>query len=178
MASLIKLYKFYRDLNPATLSGAIDVIVVQSKTNELKCTPFHVRFGKLKLLLPQEKTVSMTVNGQPVDMYMKLGDQGEAFFVMDVKSDEVGSDIDSDYWTSPIIPPEDMQHTKVDPLDLEDYVSAVGSEASFTESLHEPLTIQVDKLGLDSQDPVSASGIYFLNDLIQRESVFDAFACE
>jgi phosphatidate phosphatase LPIN len=43
------------DINPATLSGAIDVVVVERPDGTLHCSPFHVRFGKLHLLRPQEK---------------------------------------------------------------------------------------------------------------------------
>lgn len=49
---------FYNELNPATLSGAVDIVVVQQPDGELACSPFHVRFGKLSLLMPQEKKVS------------------------------------------------------------------------------------------------------------------------
>lgn len=82
--------EFYRDINPATLTGAIDIIVVMQddgddakkrneslasgrsgghkdneennvssdKNTHLACSPFHVRFGKLQLLRPQDKIVS------------------------------------------------------------------------------------------------------------------------
>jgi phosphatidate phosphatase LPIN len=53
------VYDFTKDINPATLSGAIDVIVVQDADGSLACSPFHVRFGKLKLLMPSEKAVSV-----------------------------------------------------------------------------------------------------------------------
>lgn len=49
--------KFYSEINPATLSGAIDVVVVEQPGGELACSPFHVRFGKLSVLRPQEKKV-------------------------------------------------------------------------------------------------------------------------
>lgn len=51
--------KFYNELNPATLSGAIDVVVVEQANGDLACSPFHVRFGKLSILRPQEKVVSI-----------------------------------------------------------------------------------------------------------------------
>ncbi|PVU94635.1 hypothetical protein BB559_002945 [Furculomyces boomerangus] len=98
---------FYRDLNPATLSGAVDIIVVKDKEGELRCSPFHVRFGKLQLLRPSDKTASfinysveIIVNDQKADFYMKLGESGEAFFVL-----ETDGDIPSDVETSPIISP-------------------------------------------------------------------------
>lgn len=52
----------YRGLNPATLSGGIDVLVVQQVDGSFRCSPFHVRFGKLGVLRSREKVVSA---GQP-----------------------------------------------------------------------------------------------------------------
>lgn len=54
---LTSVQSFYNELNPATLSGAIDIVVVQQPNGDLACSPFHVRFGKLSLLMPQEKKV-------------------------------------------------------------------------------------------------------------------------
>lgn len=54
-------YQIYKDLNPSTLTGAIDVIVVERRAEngetELVCSPFHVRFGKWQVLLPADKKV-------------------------------------------------------------------------------------------------------------------------
>jgi phosphatidate phosphatase PAH1 len=55
---LSSVSKVYNELNPATLSGAIDIVVVEQPNGDLACSPFHVRFGKLSLLMPQEKKVS------------------------------------------------------------------------------------------------------------------------
>ena len=44
-------------INAATLSGAIDIVVVPQEDGTLKTTPFHVRFGKLQLLNSSEKIV-------------------------------------------------------------------------------------------------------------------------
>ncbi|CAG8843208.1 17182_t:CDS:2, partial [Gigaspora margarita] len=72
MQSVYKLVstvnQFYREINPSTLSGAIDVIVVQQPNGDLACSPFHVRFGKLSVLRPQEK---------------RCYEAGEAFFVFE-----------------------------------------------------------------------------------------------
>jgi phosphatidate phosphatase LPIN len=75
--------EFYKDLNPATLSGAIDVIVVERPDGTLHCSPFHVRFGKMHLLRPQEKNVELFINSKPVPFAMKVGEAGEAFFVVE-----------------------------------------------------------------------------------------------
>ncbi|KAK2198407.1 bifunctional Lipin [Babesia duncani] len=89
------------DFNQATLSGSIDIICVRhrevvedgegsaSDCNAsggpkerwvYRSTPFHVRFGKAKLLKSREKTVSIYVNGELSNLTMKLGAAGEAFF--------------------------------------------------------------------------------------------------
>ncbi|KAI4802017.1 hypothetical protein KUCAC02_019878 [Chaenocephalus aceratus] len=54
--------KSYRGLNPATLSGCIDVIVVRQPDGSLQCSPFHVRFGKMGVLRSLEKVVDMEIN--------------------------------------------------------------------------------------------------------------------
>ena len=68
-------------INQSTLSGAIDVVVVPQPDGTLRSTPFHVRFGKLQLLNPQEKVVTITINDAPAAFAMKLGYSGEAYFV-------------------------------------------------------------------------------------------------
>ncbi len=45
------------NINAATLSGAIDIIVIPQEDGTLKSTPFHARFGKLQLLNSSEKVV-------------------------------------------------------------------------------------------------------------------------
>lgn len=78
------------DFNQATLSGCIDIICVRNPhTGELHSTPFHVRFGKAKLLRSREKIVTVTVNSRPTSLVMKLGAAGEAYFMQEVE-DNVG----------------------------------------------------------------------------------------
>ncbi|CAK7222323.1 lipin Ned1 [Sporothrix eucalyptigena] len=90
----------WNSINPATLSGAIDVIVVEQEDGTLMCSPFHVRFGKFSLLRPYEKKVEFKVNGARQDYSMKLGEGGEAFFVF-----ETTDDIPQSMQTSPISSP-------------------------------------------------------------------------
>uniref|UniRef100_A0A8C0ZLQ4 phosphatidate phosphatase n=1 Tax=Castor canadensis TaxID=51338 RepID=A0A8C0ZLQ4_CASCN len=92
--------ELYRGLNPATLSGGIDVLVVKQADGSFRCSPFHVRFGKLGVLRSREKVVDIEINGEPVDLHMKLGDNGEAFFVQELESDE--EDVPPRLCTSPI----------------------------------------------------------------------------
>jgi len=98
---------FYNDINPATLTGAIDVIVVEQENGDLQASPFHVRFGKMGVLRASEKVVGtiftaslyqffqpflaqvdIKINDEDVSIQMKLGDSGEAFFVEPLPDDE------------------------------------------------------------------------------------------
>uniref|UniRef100_A0A8C2FXQ1 phosphatidate phosphatase n=1 Tax=Cyprinus carpio TaxID=7962 RepID=A0A8C2FXQ1_CYPCA len=84
----VQVKELYRGLNPATLSGCIDVIVVRQPDGALICSPFHVRFGKMGVLRSREKVVDIEINGEPVDLHMKLGENGEAFFVKETEGDQ------------------------------------------------------------------------------------------
>uniref|UniRef100_A0A8C5QUC0 phosphatidate phosphatase n=2 Tax=Leptobrachium leishanense TaxID=445787 RepID=A0A8C5QUC0_9ANUR len=96
----VTVKELYRGLNPATLSGCIDVIVVRQPNGNLQCSPFHVRFGKMGVLRSREKVVDIQINGDCVDLHMKLGDNGEAFFVEEMEDEE---SIPSHLATSPIV---------------------------------------------------------------------------
>ena len=69
----------YNNINPSTLTGtltdglstwfllifhfclgAIDIIVVKQEDGTLRCTPFHVRFGKLGVLQNHQNKVGDT----------------------------------------------------------------------------------------------------------------------
>ncbi|CEI64577.1 unnamed protein product [Fusarium venenatum] len=90
----------WNSINPATLSGAIDVIVVEHEDGSLVCSPFHVRFGKFSLLRPWDKKVEFKVNGVKQSYSMKLGEGGEAFFVF-----ETTDRIPQSLQTSPLVSP-------------------------------------------------------------------------
>ncbi|XP_036387349.1 phosphatidate phosphatase LPIN1-like isoform X1 [Megalops cyprinoides] len=96
----VTVKELYRGLNPATLTGGIDVIVVRQPDGSLQCSPFHVRFGKLGVLRSKEKVVDIEINGEPVELHMKLGDNGEAFFVEE--SEDLEERVPAHLCTSPI----------------------------------------------------------------------------
>lgn len=104
MNSLVKVFsnfrEFYSEINGATLTGAIDVIIVEQPDGSYVCSPFHVRFGKLGVLRSREKIVDIEVNGEPVDIHMKLGESGEAFFVEECLEDD--DEVPAHMATSPI----------------------------------------------------------------------------
>ncbi|XP_056277839.1 phosphatidate phosphatase LPIN2 isoform X2 [Pseudoliparis swirei] len=82
---LVTVKELYKGINQATLSGCIDVVVVLQRDGTYQCSPFHVRFGKLGVLRSKEKVIDIEVNGEPVELHMKLGDNGEAFFVQEAE---------------------------------------------------------------------------------------------
>jgi phosphatidate phosphatase PAH1 len=49
----------YNEINGATLTGAIDVVVVEQPDGTFTCSPFHVRFGKIGVLRSREKVVNI-----------------------------------------------------------------------------------------------------------------------
>uniref|UniRef100_A0A8C7ZXQ9 phosphatidate phosphatase n=1 Tax=Oryzias sinensis TaxID=183150 RepID=A0A8C7ZXQ9_9TELE len=96
---LVTVKELYKGINQATLSGCIDVVVVRQRDGTFQCSPFHVRFGKLGVLRSKEKVIDIEVNGEPVDLHMKLGDNGEAFFVQETEQTNI---IPAHLATSPI----------------------------------------------------------------------------
>lgn len=123
----------WNSINPSTLSGAIDVIVVEQEDGTLVCSPFHVRFGKFSLLRPYEKKVEFQVNGEKQEYSMKLGEGGEAFFVF-----ETTDNIPQSLQTSPLVspassPPLDAQQggvpglQELESLDLNDTATKARS---------------------------------------------------
>uniref|UniRef100_A0A672Q100 phosphatidate phosphatase n=1 Tax=Sinocyclocheilus grahami TaxID=75366 RepID=A0A672Q100_SINGR len=125
---LVTMKELYKGINQATLSGCIDVVVVRQKDGTYQCSPFHVRFGKLGVLRSKEKVIDIEINGEPVDLHMKLGDNGEAFFVQE--TEEQNEIVPAHLATSPI-PTEShlfwiggdhrsSQNLDDDPLDPED----------------------------------------------------------
>ncbi|KAL2154266.1 hypothetical protein VTH82DRAFT_2942 [Thermothelomyces myriococcoides] len=140
----------WNSINPATLSGAIDVIVVEQEDGSLACSPFHVRFGKFSLLRPYEKKVEFKVNGVKQPYPMKLGEGGEAFFVF-----ETSDTIPKSLQTSPLVSPasspplnasQNGQPSLQEPesLDLND----VGGKAR-SSSFHRPTPNVLQPVGRD-----------------------------
>ncbi|XP_063075235.1 phosphatidate phosphatase LPIN2 isoform X2 [Engraulis encrasicolus] len=97
---LVTVKELYKGINQATLSGCIDVVVVRQRDGTYQCSPFHVRFGKLGVLRSKEKVIDIEINGEAVDLHMKLGDNGEAFFVQE--TEEQNEVVPAHLATSPI----------------------------------------------------------------------------
>ncbi|KAI3761166.1 hypothetical protein L1987_51576 [Smallanthus sonchifolius] len=71
--------------------GAVDIVVVQQQDGSLKSSPWYVKFGKFQgVLKAKVRVVDINVNGVDADFHMYLDPRGEAYFVREVDSDEVG----------------------------------------------------------------------------------------
>ena len=138
----------WNSINPATLSGAIDVVVVEQEDGSLACSPFHIRFGKFSLLRPSEKKVEFKVNGEKRDFPMKLGVGGEAFFVF-----ETLDDVPEAYQTSPLVSPAASPELKAsapetpalqepDPFDLEKNTLGVPQDVAYRTKGHSRSTTE------------------------------------
>ncbi|XP_010956380.3 phosphatidate phosphatase LPIN2 isoform X1 [Camelus bactrianus] len=134
---IVTVKELYKGINQATLSGCIDVVVVRQQDGSFQCSPFHVRFGKLGVLRSKEKVIDIEINGDAVDLHMKLGDNGEAFFVEE--TEEEYEKLPAYLATSPI-PTEDQFFTDIDsPLvkpggQSADISHILETEAVFTSS--------------------------------------------
>ena len=74
------------EFNKATLSGALDVIVVEHEDGTMLCNPFRIRFGKLKLLKSSSQPISITINGNLSSIQMRLSQSGEGYFPINEES--------------------------------------------------------------------------------------------
>lgn len=75
------------NVNSATFSGAVDILVVPQEDGSYACTSWHVRFGKLQLLNTSEKKIHVRVNDKEIKgMRMRVGRAGEAYFVSETSS--------------------------------------------------------------------------------------------
>ena len=130
-------------------------------TGSLACSPFHVRFGKFALFRPSEKKkvreelihdrawsetddeqVEFWVNDVKQEFAMKLGEEGETFFVF-----ETSSDVPESLQTSPLVSPALLP--KPSP-----------NQGSASSSLQEP-----DFLDLDIQRRSSRSNSHSTGDI-------------
>ena len=73
-------------VNPNTLSGSVDIIIVKHRDGTLKSTPFHVRFGKNQVIRRSRERlpIYISVNDTVAPFNMVMGDGGVAYFEVPV----------------------------------------------------------------------------------------------
>jgi len=89
----------YNNINPITLSGVNDIIVVEGDDGELRCSPFQLRFSKLKFTTARNQ-VHIIVNGKLTDIDMTITSQGDLFFEQEIVKDGSGYEKVVDYLQS------------------------------------------------------------------------------
>ncbi|XP_033251333.1 phosphatidate phosphatase LPIN3-like [Drosophila miranda] len=146
MNSLARVFSnfrdFYSEINAATLTGAIDVIVVEQKDWEFQCSPFHVRFGKMGVLRSREKV-------------MKLGDAGKAFFVEECLEDD-DDELPANLATSPI--PLSFMNLREHGNDTMEDISGVTDDKNASEELQIPLPLpRRNSIDFSKEEPKEAA---------------------
>lgn len=87
----------YNNINPITLSGVNDIIVVRHPDGTLKCSPFQLRFSKLQFYNSKSQTVHVYINGQITDINMTITSQGDLFFEKEPANENADLDQLIDY---------------------------------------------------------------------------------
>ncbi|KAK6465128.1 Lipin/Ned1/Smp2-domain-containing protein [Scheffersomyces coipomensis] len=165
------VYNQWSSLNPATLSGAIDIIVVEHPDGSMHCSPWHIRFGKFQIIKPSQKKIDLYVNDIKTDLPMKLGDGGEAFFVFETENGDI---LSQSVLTSPVISPVnspggspmsspgytyDLNKSEPDLLDLNAGSNYVEDKIRLSDST--PMTPIRSRTGTPTPTPALQSKIAF-----------------
>uniref|UniRef100_A0A915DRC9 Lipin N-terminal domain-containing protein n=1 Tax=Ditylenchus dipsaci TaxID=166011 RepID=A0A915DRC9_9BILA len=124
---------FYTSMNPATLSGAIDVIVVEQPDGSYLSTPFHIRFGKYGVFNYDDKYVDIQINGEEIPLKMKLGENGVAFFVEET---EDGEQVPRYLATSPCLIALILTNLRLHPGDTKDSSGSCASTHYSSQTFH------------------------------------------
>ncbi|EGR28500.1 lipin family protein, putative [Ichthyophthirius multifiliis] len=124
------------DINQSTLSGCVDIIVVEQKDGSLKSTPFHVRFGILKVLRSNEKIVSIKINDILQNITMKMDSTGAAYF------EEIREEKQLDKQSQNI---HLMSQDEFSDLDIQPYPLSDDEKISVKKKSEQNLTILNDK---------------------------------
>lgn len=141
--------KTWSSINPSTLSGAIDVIVVEQPDGTLSCSPFHVRFGKFQILKPSQKKVQVLVNDKSTNIPMKLSEQGEAHFVFETSDDL--KNIPVDLLASPVLSDINSPTSSPDGKNLEEPSFLDIDSSPQQNPLKSPATIEDFKRNLNKK---------------------------
>jgi len=168
------------NVNSATFSGAVDILVVPQEDGSYACTSWHVRFGKLQLLNTSEKKIHVKVNDKEIKgMRMRVGRAGEAYFVSETSSKpppEFQASIDpehglSDEETFDMEPRaahddwavQDDKHAHVVDLELDPAIEGDWGQAPFFPTDDAAHSRQQSNDSLRGSDPVPKKGLHNSN---------------
>lgn len=149
------VYNQWNSLNPATLSGAIDIIVIEQPNGTLQTSPWHVRFGKFQIIKPLQKKIDLYVNDIKTDLPMKLGEGGEAFFVFETDADDLALSL----MTSPVVSAESSPSSSPAASPSSTFAGSAGKNEPDELDLNQQAKLTPEelesKIKLDSTSPVA-----------------------
>ena len=70
----------FRKVNPSSLSGAMDIIVIEHEDGTLRSSPWHLTFGKFGLFYHSNKIISVSINDSPAPFMMYVDKDGRGQF--------------------------------------------------------------------------------------------------
>lgn len=128
--------------NPSTLSGALDIIIIEHPNGILRSSPWHVRFGKLGLIHHTGKVITITVNGQNAPFLMKVDDRGRGQFLTSQIESPQGNQAfsydqpisDTPSVSYPTSSPISVNKVSMSPKDVRQILSKKKKEVSQTDS--------------------------------------------
>ena len=118
------------NVNSTNFSGMVDIVVIKQPDGTYKSSPFHICFGKFKILNSARKNVTISINSvDNDDVKMVLSSGGKAFFMRTVQKGKEGEIDDTLEEESPMI-----QHigNQVDGMPSE-YNSNIGEYEQYLE---------------------------------------------
>lgn len=151
------VYNQWNSLNPATLSGAIDIIVIEQPDGTLHTSPWHVRFGLFQIIKPLQKKIDLYVNDIKTDLPMKLGEGGEAFFVFETDADDLALSL----MTSPVVSAENSPNSSPLTSPRASFSGTSGKNEPDDLDLNEEIKLTAEdlegKIKLDNSPPPAMS---------------------
>ena len=88
------------EINPVHFSGCSDIIVVEDKEKNLKCTNFEIRIGKFQILKPEKTQLELFVNGVKIKKKMILSKEGIGFFKEEEDFENTTNNIKNNLYSS------------------------------------------------------------------------------
>ncbi|KAL1821913.1 hypothetical protein ACET3Z_016782 [Daucus carota] len=108
--------------------GAVDIVVVEQQDGTLKSSPWYVRFGKFQgVLKAKEKAIIINVNGDDAYFHMYLDHTGEAYFLMEVDTE------DGDLILSCTSSGDEMEEVERRPMKCKSWNEGIDSPKTVTE---------------------------------------------
>lgn len=165
-------------LNPSTLSGALDIIIIEQEDGRLYSSPWHIRVGNMSLLHHSNKIISININNQHIPIFMAVDRDGCGRFPVTQQGNQCQTSI-----SYPIascsknkikIRPKDVRmmlsqkemkrrKKKLDDSKFEENMiirnSTIDLESSFIFEDPDPLPISTVQTVLDLSQSVNSQGI-------------------